>query len=85
MDGMTPERRSPGFRPGDIIVTPVSHYYAIGRIEADGRTQVSLGSEGDRATALTIACEFAGSVGRVFVWTTNSEQGLVRVVCGDQT
>jgi hypothetical protein len=69
------------FRLGDIVVTPVSHHYAIGRIKADGLSQEPLGSERDRGRAVAIACKLAGPAARVFMWTTISEEGLVRVDC----
>jgi hypothetical protein len=42
--------KSPDFLEGDIIVTPVSRHYAIGRIRATG-IQTHLTDKKDRAEA----------------------------------
>ena len=56
------------FRAGDIIVTPVAHHYAIGRIGQDGAIQQHLQSDKNRGVALALACKFAGTVHRVFLF-----------------
>jgi hypothetical protein len=65
---MARPRQGTGFRLGDIIVTAVSHHYAIGRMRADGMTQDHLASEKNQRLALAHACEIAGTIHRVFLY-----------------
>ena len=52
---------------GDIVVTPVAGYYAIGRVTTDGKTQAFIEMQSDCAAAITSACELAGDAHRVFL------------------
>jgi hypothetical protein len=70
------------FRRGDVIVTAVAHHYAIGRIQADGRTQKHFASEKNRALALARACQLAGSTDRVFLYHSAGESKFRPCDCG---
>jgi hypothetical protein len=74
--------KNEGFREGDIIVTPVAHHYAIGRIKAEGGgTQEHLASERDRAVALALACKFAGAGHRMFVFKSPEDSTFALFDC----
>jgi hypothetical protein len=53
---------------GDIVVTRVARHYALGRLNADRRTQTPLETQGNRAEALRRACELAGADHQVFIY-----------------
>jgi len=72
---------SPAAREGDIIVTPVAHHFAIGRITADGQTQQHLASQRHRADALALACRLAGSDHQVFVFKYAGASSFERCDC----
>ena len=69
------------FRKGDVIVTAVAHHYAVGRIQADGRTQEHLASEKDRARALALACQFAHAAHRVFLYQSAGDSRFAPCEC----
>jgi hypothetical protein len=69
------------FRKGDVIVTAVAHHYSIGRIQADRHTQEHLGSEKNRALALTRACQFATGFHRVFLYHSAGESKFTPFDC----
>jgi hypothetical protein len=71
----------PFYRPGDIVVTPVASHYAIGRIAADGTTQEFLGSQQNRAEALTQARAQAGATHRVLLYPSAGKAGYLPVDC----
>jgi hypothetical protein len=74
-------RRATGFRAGDIVVTAVAHHYAIGRVQADERTQEHLGSEKNQRLALAHACELAGTVHRVFLYRSSGDSKFAAHDC----
>jgi hypothetical protein len=71
-------------REGDIVVTAVADHYAIGRMRADGRTQVSLGSQPTRAEALEQACALAGATQRVFLYGSAGTNVYLLVDCANR-
>ena len=54
-------------REGDILVTRVAHHYALGRLNADCRTQTAVEAQNQRTDALSRACELAGADHHVFL------------------
>jgi hypothetical protein len=54
-------------REGDIVVTRVGQHYAIGRLKADGATQISIEQQTLRVDALKRACQLAGANHQVFI------------------
>jgi hypothetical protein len=54
-------------RKGDIIVTRVARHYALGRVNADRRTQTHVEAQNHRADALRLACELAGADHHVLI------------------
>jgi hypothetical protein len=76
--------RPPGDRnilPGDIVVTPVARHYSLGRVGADGKTQVFLESHVHRADALKRACALAGPDHRVFQSRTGGSKAYFPFRC----
>jgi hypothetical protein len=67
------------FFAGDILVTPVAGRYAIGRILADGQTQESLTSKGERVAAVAAANQLAGTSHRVLLYTSLPQKTLTPV------
>jgi hypothetical protein len=68
-------------REGDIVVTAVSHHYAIGRMTANRHTQEFLVSEKVRAGALQQACRLAGTTHRVFLYGSPGTNDYLPVDC----
>jgi hypothetical protein len=64
--------RSPDLRQivaGDVVVTPVAHHYALGRVNANHRTQTPIEAQDHLSDALSRACELvAGTAHRVFAY-----------------
>jgi hypothetical protein len=68
-------------REGDIVVTRVAHHYALGRLNADHRTQTPIEAQDHRADALRRACALAASDHHVFLCELAGPGDYIDVNC----
>ena len=68
---------------GDIVVTRVAHHYALGRLNADLRSQTPIGAYDDRTDALRRACVLAGADRRVFLYELAGPGDYVQINCSE--
>jgi hypothetical protein len=66
---------------GDIVVTRVAHHYALGRLNADLRTQTPIETYDQRTDALRQACVLAGADRRVFLYELAGPGDYVQIDC----
>jgi hypothetical protein len=70
-------------REGDIVVTRVAHHYALGRLNADHRTQTPIEAQDHRGDALRRACELAGADHHVFLCELAGPGDYIDVNCAE--
>ena len=68
---------------GDIIVSRVAHHYALGRLNADLRTQTPMEAQDHRSDALRRACVLAGTDRRVFLYELAGPGDCVHINCSE--
>jgi hypothetical protein len=68
---------------GDIVVTRVARHYALGRLNADLRTQTPIETHDHRTDALRRACVLAGADRRVFLYELAGPGDYVQINCAE--
>jgi hypothetical protein len=68
---------------GDIVVTRVAHHYALGRLNADRRTQTPIEAQDHRSAALRRACDLAGADHHVFLYELAGPSNYIDVNCAE--
>jgi hypothetical protein len=68
---------------GDIVVTRVARHYALGRLNADLRTQTPIEAYDHRTEALRRACALAGEDRRVFLYELAGHGDYVQINCSE--
>jgi hypothetical protein len=79
-----PTRNVPRMQKGDIVATRIIQHYALGRVNADGKTQTPIEVQITRTDALARACFLAGEDHRVFLYPRTGSGLCVRITCPEK-
>jgi len=68
---------------GDIVVTRVARHYALGRLNADLKTQTPVETQDARSDALRRACVLAGADCRVLLYERACSGHYIQIDCSE--